>query len=61
MPYPVHYSTAEGSYTMFYLESGEKIMVSQHLKEYEEILEHIAEIFGVETALKVYVNFEDIN
>lgn len=29
---------AEGSYTTFHLEEGSKIMVSQHLKEYETLL-----------------------
>lgn len=32
------YCMAEGSYTTFYLDNKEKIMVSQNLKEFEEIL-----------------------
>ena len=31
---------AGGSYTSFYLKDGRKIMVSRHLKEYEQLLSH---------------------
>jgi two-component system, LytTR family, response regulator len=31
---------AEGAYTLFYLQNGEKILVSKVLKEYAELLEN---------------------